>query len=165
MSKNSQLNLSKQKLEFITHKSDFIKFVLNFRDKWEIPNNGLKSQSEATLWHKNILKRLENNYKAEIEIFLSKLKLSDYYRKPIEHYLLYNNFDNLDVFNVKLYEEVDKDGSKKILIQIYPETTLEDIKGVWNMVKLMQKERIDDKNKRRRNILYMPKSSRIFELH
>lgn len=162
---NPQIKFVKTKLRLLALKPEFASRIVETRKKYGIQKDGIRSQSEIEKWHKEICKdeRQLNNFSKDLNELLSKFYLSKYYKRPIRQYLLCNNFDNLDLYNLELSSTIDKDGKERIFIEIFTETRKEDIIGMWGMVKLL-KEKLPGYRKRRREIKDLDKKERTHEL-
>lgn len=108
----------------------------------------------------------------EIENFLFKHKLANFYLKPIVCFILFNNFDNQELTNGTLMinlpkiTQQNKNFFKNIPLAVYPDTTIKDIQMIWPEVEKLKKMLFgvgeDDRKKVAKNY---ERDKRIYELY
>lgn len=124
----------------------------------------LAREIEAKLKGLNRLAPL-NDFKNSIDQILKQFQLSKYYRDTMEAYLIGGKFTFLKTHNVGVVQEYNKEKNGKLLLEIYPETTMKDVQVVWSIVESLQKKLHGYKDGRRRSIVNFERDKRIFELH
>lgn len=108
-----------------------------------------------------------NDYFNDQEIIATKYELSENYKMALSVFLLSSVFYPVYVPKtpVRVWYERNLEDKKKIFIEVYAETTIEDIREAWPMIKKWQKDTLGYKKGRKRKTTYYSMNKRIFELH
>lgn len=108
-----------------------------------------------------------NDYFNDQKIIATKYELSENYKMALGVFLLCGAFHSVYVPKtpVRVWYERNPEDKKKIFIEIYADTTIEDIREAWPMIKKWQKDMLGYKEGRKRKTTYYNMNKRIFELH
>lgn len=144
-------------LDLLLDCREFKEAVNDFRKEWHISKSGLSDEKAGEwLWHlaeksDQALARtphiknsdiLINAFQAGIKALARKFKIpsSSSYTQALKGYLLTGRFDQIPHSNIRAFWEIDKNTKKKrIFLEVYSDTTLDDIRNVWDVVKKLQK--------------------------
>ncbi len=131
----------KVKFEILLCDPEFLQKINTIRKTFNIPTNGFADEKKALKWAKNL-------YSKEYRLMSLKNTIRDLYPEKIgsrwylaiEYYLLFNrtNADHLLPNQVNYWVEIDDD-EYRLKIEIYKDTSIEDIKKIWPEIKKQRK--------------------------
>jgi hypothetical protein len=159
----------------------FEKEIKKLRQKWSISANGFIDDKQSELWHKKIEedsdKAIElidkrekgitvplNDFWNDINTVINKFNLPSRYVSFVEYYLKFSKVSKSESATVVVnYNR--KLNRKEMFIQIYTDTTLEDIKSVWSRVRRFKKYLVGyRKDMKVREITNLQVEKRAYEL-
>lgn len=195
-----------QKLDILHARPDFQTDVSEFRKRWDIPQDGIKTEEANHAWkmwleketrryidehrekhHQQIQdllaqkKHIEsddlnkafnqrvprNAFRLEILRFLKKYKIPYQWEEITRRYLLFNKHDDewMPINSVTLEENWDFDiGGWQLTLILSADTTLEDIKAIWPLVKEQQSKLYDYPDKKHQPIPNLEVDKKVYEL-
>jgi hypothetical protein len=128
----------KEKFRILLCREDFINGIDQLRKDFNIPKNGfneggLESLEWARLLFENVSTKEEFNYK--FRDFLNNIRVSVRWKEIIDYYLLYNvNASDFLLPSVIEVTEDFKKGEHRLIIELYKDTTIEDLKKFYKQV-------------------------------
>lgn len=203
---DKRLERIKQKLGILYSRPDFQLDVAEFRKRWNIPDDGIKTEENNHEWrvwlneetNKYVEKHLpehqkeaqelflqnkligrddlnkgfnakvpRNAFRLEILRFLKKYKIPFQWEEITRRYLLFNKDveQHIPLNSVTLQENWDFDiGSWQLSLLLSADTTLEDIKAIWPLVKEEQSKLHDYDDKKFQPIPNLEIDKRVYEL-
>lgn len=184
MSKELSLGAKKQKkvIEGLERTPEYISDIEKLRLKHKIPPNGFQfsEDEELILNIRNQLSVVEVNeeFQEDLTTLLNKYPkqgLNPTYKDTILRYILFNRYYvSKQNFGIKPnwlkipegygYGEVLEGSHKELFIQIYGNTTLDDIKRGWNEIEELKKELPDYNPKRFRPYKNNERDKKIVEM-
>jgi len=112
-----------------------------FREVFKITKCGLDSFDEGIKWGNAVYAdiKIKNKYETELKKLMINFKIGNRWRKPVEYYLLFNeeNVDHLLRDPISLGTKI-VDGELEMYLNIYKDTTKQDIDDIWAKVKETQ---------------------------
>lgn len=195
-----------QKLDILHARPDFQTDVSEFRKRWNIPQDGIKTEEDNHAWKMELEKETRryidehreghhqqmqdllaqnkhiesddlnkafnqriprNAFRLEILRFLKKYKIPYQWEEVTRRYLLFNKHDDewMPINSVTLQENWDFDiGGWQLTLILSADTTLEDIKAIWPLVKEQQSKLYDHPDKKFQPIPNLKIDERIYEL-
>lgn len=195
-----------QKLDILHARPDFQTDVSEFRKRWDIPQDGIKTEEDNHAWkmwleketrryidehraehhqqmqdllaqkkhiesddlNKAFNQRIPRNaFRLEILRFLKKYKIPYQWEEITRRYLLFNKHDDewMPINSVTLQENWDFDiGGWQLTLILSADTTLEDIKAIWPLVKEQQSKLYDYPYKKFQPIPNLEIDKRVGEL-
>lgn len=188
MIKNSHLKTdrflkSSQFIKILTKREDFQERIWTLRKKYKIPKEGFCSEEESKKWHEEKEKELEdvieNNFNSsnglkknatlfklqeDIKSLIIDFGLSENYDSTIEYFIKFNKIsapENIGVI-MPFNEDLKR---RQLFIQIFPDTTIDDVKRVWGRVLKFKKYLVGfKKNSRFREITTLSVQERVYDL-
>lgn len=196
----------RQKLDILYARPDFQLDVTEFRKRWNLPEDGIKTEEDNQSWrdwledetnkyieqhrqehHKQMQNLLQqnkhiesddlnkvfnakvprNSFRLEILRFLKKYKISLQWEEMTRRYLLFNNTieERMPINSVTLQENWDFDiGGWQLTLLLSADTTLDDIKAIWPLVKEQQAKLYDHESKKFQPIPNLKIDERAYEL-
>lgn len=197
----------RQKLDILYARPDFQLDVTEFRKRWNIPEDGIKTEEDNQSWrewledetnkyieqhrqehHKQMQDLLQQNKQAErddlhkafnsrvprnafrLEIlrFLKKYKIPFQWQEITRRYLLFNkknDDERMPINSVTLQENWDFDiNGWQLTLILSADTTLDDVKAIWPLVKAEQSKLYDHESKKFQPIPNLKIDERAYEL-
>lgn len=203
---DKRLERIKQKLGILYARPDFQADVLVFRKKWNIPEDGIKTEDDNHDWriwlseetnkyvdqylpeHRKEAQELlnqnklierddlnkafnnkvpRNAFRLQILGFLKRYKIPSQWEEITRRYLLFNKEiePHIPLNSVTLQENWDFDiGSWQLSLLLSADSTLEDIKAIWPLVKEQQSKLYDYSDKKFQPIPNLEIDKRAYEL-
>lgn len=131
--------LLKKKFYILLSNPDFIKDSELLRVDFEIPRIGFDDSKVAIKWADHMLATpaIKKNYNRQLNTLLDKFQIGPRWNDSIEYYLIFNesNVDHLipTAFDLLVEKSEDKQ-SCHLFLEIYKDTTLNDIKSLWSWI-------------------------------
>lgn len=129
-----------QQLRLLAHKNNFQKKVIKVRVANNINKKGFSKFSEHKKW---LQKNNPDQIRKNTFSILRSFDLTQNYYMPIYSYVLFNDFNHgLHIgkgiekafynANPRVFDKVDKrNGKMRIFLEIYADTTLQDVQRIW----------------------------------
>jgi hypothetical protein len=195
-----------QRLQILYARPDFQTDVTEFRKRWNIPGDGLKTEQDNSAWrswlenetnkyleqhrqeyHKQMQDLLKQNkhiesddlnkafnakvprnaFRLEVLRFLKKYKIPFQWEEMTRRYLLFNNTieERMPINSITLQENWDFDlGGWQLTLLLSADTTLDDVKAIWPLVKEQQAKLYDHESKKFQPIPNLKIDERVYEL-
>ncbi len=195
-----------QRLQILYARPDFQADVTEFRKRWNIPEDGLKTEEDNYAWkmwleketrryidehreehHQQMQDLLAQNkhiesddlnkafnqsiprnaFRLEILRFLKKYKIPSQWEEVTRRYLLFNNTidERMPINSITLQENWDFDlGGWQLTLLLSADTTLDDVKAIWPLVKEQQAKLYDHESKKFQPIPNLKIDERAYEL-
>jgi len=194
-----QFNKAAQQAKLLVANPNFQADIKALREKWRIPTDGFKSQTEADEWNGQLMlssdlmhdeearklglqklhpadlwagvaeidARLPHHlFKADILELIYKYQLSVQWQNNLQEYSLTNAFDERFLFDsvAVSYTRDPQTGLWEIHIIVHENTTLQNVKDSWHLVKGFQKHLPFRKRQKIREIKQLDRDKLAYEL-
>lgn len=147
----------KDKFSLLFYNNVFIKEIEKIRINFDIPKNGFDKKegaADAVVWHRKVKK---NSFDKIINELLIKINASDRWKEPIEYFILFNDQKPYHLFPepFTFYIKMDKNRVLHLIMEVFPNTSLEDIKKKWpeieknKQILFSPNQKIKDKEKQK----------------
>jgi len=175
---------SKQRIKLLIQKPAFQKKIKSLRKKWGISPKGFKSDEESKEWHDKMVEDSDkiielidgsaqkgrgnysipiNDFNNDLAKLVKKFSLPSNFTSTIEFYLKFNKTTAPESITV-LTRYNERLGRKELFIQVFDNTTQEDVKKVWPRVMLFKKYLVAHKRGRFREITNLRAEERAYVL-
>lgn len=143
---NDPSSEQKEKFSLLFYNNNFLEKIKKIRTTFNIPSNGFTERSEAIKWIKKIQ---ISRYEKSINDLLLTANASERWKNSINCLLLFNNQKPYHLFPDPFifYVNQDKKGSLHLIMEIFIDTSLEDIKKKWPNIE-KHKKTLDSPNEK-----------------
>ncbi len=129
-----------RKMELMTYNDFFIEEVLEIREEFGIPKEGFDDFKVCYEWAQKITPSDDMKYIDCLDILFEHSKIKYRWKNIVGYFILFDNIDapHLLPRSVEIEIKPTPRGEQEVYIKVQPETTLEDVKNWWTVVKMWQ---------------------------
>jgi predicted acetyltransferase len=161
-----------QRMKLVTAKADFDRDIRKLRTKYHLPAEGYSSYQDLRAaderrYEKGAAAELKHlKYLEDLAKLQKRYKLGPYYRKMVDFYFHYNKLEShvIPSRNYTLKIVIDDPVGPVLRLDMYPETTQEDITNDWDEIERFQQKMLGFKPGRFKILKTLDRDLRIVEL-